>query len=364
MSQARVVNFPAPANPIRPSPGFAKKKLATRKLDIIGLCGFGCRYCSSNAGNYLRINRRRFADETEAQLGERLLPAEAPELTFEWKGVVDRLREQIKRKPADWGEGETLVFSMLTDGFSPRLVKSGVTLCVLQRVLNDTRFRVRVLTKNAAVGSRNWVQFFKFWRDRVIVGLSIGTLDDAWAKKIEVGTSSPSARVRALRRLQDSGVPTYGMLCPVFPDVMAGAGVEGLVDEIRPWRCAEVFAEPYNDRANWSRVAEGYAEGSAGRRWLERCYGEGQRWMWSDYATDLYRRIKRRHEFHGAGIDGLRYLLYEKGILADDVADLSDFSGILFQSKPGADGLSQNPAIRARQQGRFPELPDEAQIVL
>ena len=64
----------------------------------MSLCGFGCRYCSSNAGNYLRINRRKFADATEAQSGLRVLPADEPALTFEWPDVLQRLEEQLARR--------------------------------------------------------------------------------------------------------------------------------------------------------------------------------------------------------------------------------------------------------------------------
>ena len=67
-----VVEVPSIKVPITSSPGFAKKDLSDFKLDACGLCGFGCRYCSSNSGNYLRINRAMFADLTEQQLGEGL----------------------------------------------------------------------------------------------------------------------------------------------------------------------------------------------------------------------------------------------------------------------------------------------------
>ena len=58
--ELKIVNVPSINRPITPSPGFAKKKLADYKLDACGLCQFGCRYCSSNCGNYLRINRTKF----------------------------------------------------------------------------------------------------------------------------------------------------------------------------------------------------------------------------------------------------------------------------------------------------------------
>lgn len=80
--KTRLVTIPSIADPIKRSPGFEKKELATHKLDIMGLCGFGCSYCSSNAGLYLQFNKRSFARATEEQLGEALLPATSPELSL------------------------------------------------------------------------------------------------------------------------------------------------------------------------------------------------------------------------------------------------------------------------------------------
>ena len=39
-------------------------------------------------------------------------------------------------------------------------------------VLDRTSFRIRVLTKNAVVGSKPWVDFFAKHGDRFVVGLS------------------------------------------------------------------------------------------------------------------------------------------------------------------------------------------------
>src|SRR4051812_41631554 len=90
----KVVQVPSIAEPIQASPGFAKKLLSDYKLDLMGLCGFGCTYCSSNAGNYLRINREKFADLTQAQTGERSYPSDDPALTFTWPDVLEKLGRQ------------------------------------------------------------------------------------------------------------------------------------------------------------------------------------------------------------------------------------------------------------------------------
>src|SRR5690606_12396317 len=141
-------------------------------------------------------------------------------LTFIWRDAIEKLEHQLASKPKSWGAGSTIVVSMLTDAFSPDLVRNGITRRALELLLDHTGFRIRILTKNSIVGRAPWIDLFAEHKERFVVGLSTGTMDDSWARRVEVGTSSPSSRLRALHALQDAGVPTYGMLCPVFPGVV------------------------------------------------------------------------------------------------------------------------------------------------
>jgi len=56
----KIVNLPSINSLITTSDGFVKKELSTYKLDIMGLCGFGCRYCSSNAGLGMKFRKKTF----------------------------------------------------------------------------------------------------------------------------------------------------------------------------------------------------------------------------------------------------------------------------------------------------------------
>lgn len=345
--QLRVI-VPPIKSVINTSPGFAKKQLADYKLDILALCEFGCSYCSSNMGNYLRINQQPFAELTEQQLGVRLLPVDEPALTFHYPDVIGQLERFLATKRKSWGRGKTLVFSMLTDGFSPTLVAGGITKKALQLVLERTSFRIRVLTKNAVVGTDKWIEFFLRYPGRFVVGLSTGTLDDDWARKIEIATSSPSARLRSLGRLQAAGVPTFGMLCPVFPHTLGEGRVEELIDRINPAAVETVWAEPYNDRTNWEAVRNGYPPGSRGYEWLTQVYEHQDYAAWSEYATELYVRLRDKAVREG-WVDKLAYLLYEGHITATDAPAFAGLKGVLLQSKPGEDGRSQNEHIAALQ---------------
>lgn len=349
----KLVHIPITKTLLKASPGFAKKGLSTHKLDLLGLCGFGCRYCSSNTGNYLRIFRGEFATLTEEQLGERLLPTDHPELSFVYDDVVDQLRRELRSKPRTWGRGQVLMFSMLTDAFSPYLVDAAITEAALTTLIERTGFTIRVLTKNAIVGSDHWIKFFLRHRDRFVVGLSCGTLDDDWARRVELGTSLPTERLAALRSLQDAGVRTFGMMCPVFPDVLQGDQLDDLIDRTGPEKCEGVWVEPYNDRQNWQVVRDGYSSGSPGYEWLTDAFERKTKGTWSEYATRLYKTFRLKSEAEG-WLSKLRFMLYEKHVDAEHARSFCDLRGLLLQSPGDERGLSKNKAFRELQQAIEP----------
>jgi DNA repair photolyase len=268
---------------------------------------------------------------------------------FIWPDLIDNLQRQLASKRPNWGAGKTIVYSMLTDGFSPRLVSDGTTEKCLSLLLDNTQFRIRILTKNAIVGSSKWLTFFKNHTGRFVVGLSIGTLDDLWARKVETFTPRPTARVQALHALQEAGIPTYGMMCPMFPEVLQRGHLERLIDAIRPNQCETVWAEPFNDRSCWKLLRDSLPAESPTARLLTAVYEEKRYADWSRYATDLYLRLAAKAEAEG-WLDKLKYLLYEDLISESDARHYAGFKGVLLQSKPDDDGISCNPAIAALQE--------------
>ena len=347
--KSKLVVIPTVHRPITSCPGFVKKRLADRKLDLLGLCQFGCCYCSSNTGNYLRIRRREFAGLTEEQTGARTYPLNDPSLCYLWDEIIPGIEAQLARRKPTFGIGEVIVVSMLTDPFSPVLLQRGVTRRALELLVKKTSLRIRLLTKSATVGSTEWTKFISEHRDRFVVGLSMGTLDDAWARRFEPGVSPPSARLRALHRLQAAGIPTFGMLCPVFPEVLQGRNLEDLVEAINPGVVETVWAEPFNDRDNWERVSDRYPSGSQQREELARLFGKKKgNPAWSRYATELYVRL-HRHAVSHRWREKLAYLLYEGGIVPEDAGAFHDLDGVLLQGEPADNGLSKNESIAALQ---------------
>jgi DNA repair photolyase len=344
----KIVIVPITKTLIKASPGFAKKGLSEYKIDLVALCPLGCAYCSSNNGNFLRIRREPFAELTERQLGQRYLPSDEPSLTFVYDGVIEALAEELKGKPKSWGEGETLVLSMLTDGFSPLLVEQGITRAALDLLIERTSFRIRILTKRATVGDDPWIDYFLAHPGRFVVGLSCGTLDDDWARRIEIGTSPPSERLRALRRLQTAGVATFGMACPVFYDVLINGRIDELIDRTNASACEDFWVEPFNDRQNWRAVQKGYEPGTTGWEWMAKCFEDRRNGLWSSYATQLYEHFQRRAEA-GGWLSKLHFLLYEHDITDSDAESYAGLDGVLLQSSRDRAGLSKHAAFRSLQ---------------
>ena len=60
-----------------------------------------------------------------------------------------------------------------------------------------------------------WLKKFEHIR----VGISISTLDDILAKKLEPGASKPSDRIQAIKTLYNNKISTYVFISPFFPEI-------------------------------------------------------------------------------------------------------------------------------------------------
>jgi DNA repair photolyase len=161
-------------------------------------CSHGCSYC--------------YARPTHEYLGL------SAGLDFETKVFVKHAAAQLLRdflaRPA-W-RPETIAFSGVTDCYQPAEQEFRVTRgCIA--VAAECRQPIGIITKNALV-TRDLDLFARLAEHRAVcVSLSITTLDAHLARCMEPRTSSPDARLRAIRELSAAGVPTNVMVAPVIP---------------------------------------------------------------------------------------------------------------------------------------------------
>ena len=161
-------------------------------------CAHGCSYC--------------YARPTHEYLGL------SAGLDFETKVFVKYRAAELLRNflaQPSW-KPETIAFSGVTDCYQPAEREFQITRrCVA--VAAECRQPIGIVTKNALV-TRDIDLFRELAAHNAVrVCVSITTLDAQLARTMEPRTSSPDARLRAIRELSDAGVPAFLMLGPVIP---------------------------------------------------------------------------------------------------------------------------------------------------
>jgi len=161
-------------------------------------CAHGCSYCYARPYHeYLGLNA---GIDFESKV---LVKYRAPEL----------LRAFLAR---DSWLPEPIIFSGVTDCYQPAEREFRLTRGCLE-VACEARQPIAIITKNALV-TRDLDILRRMAADRTVsVALSITTLDAELARTMEPRTSTPAARLRAVRELSDAGVPVRVMVAPIIP---------------------------------------------------------------------------------------------------------------------------------------------------
>ena len=198
-------------------------------------CEHGCIYC--------------YARPTHEYLGF------SAGLDFESKIMVKMNAPELLRAELEsprW-QPQTLVMSGVTDPYQPVEKKLQITRSCLE-VLAKFKNPVAIITKNRLV-TRDidlLCELAKY--NAVAVNLSVTSLDPNLQRVLEPRTSSPQARLDAIRQLRSAGIPTGVMVAPVIPGLTdheiprildgcakAGAQFAGYTVVRLPWAVAPLF---------------------------------------------------------------------------------------------------------------------------
>jgi DNA repair photolyase len=200
-------------------------------------CEHGCAYC--------------YARPTHEYLGM------SAGLDFETKifykeNAAELLREKFMSK--NW-KAETISISGVTDCYQPVERKFKLTRSLLE-VLRDFKNPVGLITKNELI-TRDVDILGEMAKDNLACAfLSVTTLDDDLARKLEPRTSSPQGRLRAIETLAKAGVKVGVMVAPCIPGLTdhempsilkaardAGAQWAGYVPVRLPHSVKDIFSD-------------------------------------------------------------------------------------------------------------------------
>jgi DNA repair photolyase len=257
-------------------------------------CEHGCSYC--------------YARPTHEYLGL------GAGLDFETKVLVKYDAAELLRKAlcAKSWKVQPIAFSGVTDCYQPVERKLRLTRACLE-VLLEARHPVTIITKNALIVRDLNLLSELAKLNLVHAAISITTLDADLARRMEPRTSTPTARLNAIRRLADSGIPVTVMNAPMIPGLNdheipsvltaareAGAQAAGYVLLRLPLSVEPVFSEwlrrELPDKADriLALVRETRGGKSSDSRFRTRMRGEGS---YADQIAATFRIFRNKLAF-------------------------------------------------------------------
>ncbi len=255
-------------------------------------CSHGCPYCYARPShNYMNLSAGL---DFETRL-------------FYKKEAAAHLREELNRrsyKPSAINLGAN------TDPYQPLERTLGVTRSILD-VLAEANHPVTIVTKGALV-VRDLDVLGRLAAERLVkVFVSVTTLDDALKRRMEPRAASPRARLAAIGKLAEAGIPVGVMYAPVVPAIndheleavldasaAAGATTAGYVLLRLPGEVRDLFFEwldlHFPDRAQ--KVRHRIRELRGGRdndpRFGHRMRGQGP---WAELLRRRFDAACRKH---------------------------------------------------------------------
>ena len=173
-------------------------------------CEFGCTYC------YAR-DTHRYAMERSGVSPEPLPAWQAFEQRILVKtGVAEVLARTLD--PARLGE-HSLVIGTATDPYQPAERRFRLTRRILEVLLQHRGLAIGIITKSPLVTRDVDLLRRLTERHEVTVNISLATLDRKLARRLELRSPVPEARIRALGRLTAAGIPAGLLLAPILPGI-------------------------------------------------------------------------------------------------------------------------------------------------
>jgi DNA repair photolyase len=296
---------------------FDKKKLCDGITFTAGsACVYDCAFC------YVPDMQRKQREWFEKN-GVVYPPAGHSGVVIRTRDAVEIARNQIISKPMEFRMAKKTIFASpkVDVAGNMELVRETVAICRV--ILELTNWDIRLLSKSnllpkVAESLLEWGESMMYgdMKDRVIYGVSTGTLDDNLAAAFEQGTAKVSKRIQSLHWLQDNGFRTFGMICPSLPMASREDYVrfaQSMASTIRADRCEHVWAEVINARGESFTKTHSALEAAGFHTEafeLERATRNNENW--EEYARHTYYALSNY-----IPLDKLRFMQYTTYKTAD-----------------------------------------------
>jgi DNA repair photolyase len=210
----------------------SKSGLTDYSLNCYGGCGHGCVYCYARYMEKFRPHAEKWGEFVDIKVNAAAV-----------------LSKEVKKKQP----GEVFV-SSVCDGWQPVEAKYRLTReCI--KILLENGFKVIVLTKNT-LAQRDF-DLFTAHPGSVDFGMTVTTLDESIAGRIEPTASMAAQRIAVLEKAANLGIKTHVFFGPLMPFITdRQADLEAMFGELQRIRPGRVYLDKLNIRSGvWDSVA-------------------------------------------------------------------------------------------------------------
>jgi DNA repair photolyase len=180
-------------------------------------CEFGCTYCYARDTHRYAVERAE--DRTGGRTrGDQRLP---PWLAFEKQILVKTdIAQRLARTldPSKLGR-DCLVIGTATDPYQPAERRYRLTRSILEVLAGFHGLRIEIISKSPLVTRDIDVLQRLSQRNQISVNVSLATLDSRLARRLELRSPIPSARIRGLQRLSAAGIEAGLLIAPIVPGI-------------------------------------------------------------------------------------------------------------------------------------------------
>lgn len=186
-------------------------------MNIYRGCNHGCIYCDSRSECYRIENFDTVCAKEDA---------------------LRIIRDDLRRKV----QTGVVATGSMSDPYNPHEKESLLTRHALE-LISSFGFGAAIATKSDLICRDIDVLQEIQQHSPVLCKITLTTTDDALAKKIEPFAPSPSARLEALAKLSEAGIPTCVLLMPVLPFITdSEENIRGLIEKAHQCGVQSIYA--------------------------------------------------------------------------------------------------------------------------
>jgi len=234
------------------------------------------------------------------------------------KDVIKQLNKEISKIK----QNKYVTIANSNDPYQPLEEKLKLTREAL-KIFSNHNFRIMIVTKSDLVARD--LDVLK--KARVAVSITITTLDEKKAKRLEPNAPSPEKRLEAIRYLSKNRIPTIARIDPIIPFIN-DVEIDELVKVAAEAGVKHIVSSTYKVKLdNWKRMEKEFPEEMKKLRSLYFVKGErinGYYYLPVEYRYQLMRKIaEKTKEF------GVTFAACREGFLELNSAKTCDGSHLI-----------------------------------